>query len=298
MRRVYLKSMRLYILSVIVLFIITLILGDLKAQEIENTLTNRSEANLPSKQAAFSLENFNINASISAVTDAKETTDRSKTYDSEFFIALSYAINDNNSLGVSLAASKELSQYRDQEVQQLALNYTRSNLINHKYFSLSSAMDLKKPTSETSIKREQVIGRASASLNGKLNLYKLLKGLQFTYSPSYTRSFHEYTTTRDGNVNINRSFSQLLRISQSLFKNLTLSSSMVYIISHNYLDRELPHQYITIQQASYSFTKNYSIDLGIRTGGSLINPEKGRSEQLSFYDEDSSLFYTALNVNI
>ena len=254
-------------------------------EEIENSKTIQGTV-LPGQTPNDN--KFSQILDVSFNTDNRQNVDGDKSYSSQMLYFLYYRPNSTYNIRFFTSFGKDLaSNYKD------TLGDSRVTL-SHKAFTLSERLRFTPsgtvvlPTSEES-KRNQELN-FGIELNPSFT-FLMNDFVYFAYIPRVGKNFHEYTTSRTDEVNVEYRLVQIAVANYSFIDRWYAEYSFVHSQSWAYTGTRRNPSYMSSIELGHNFSKQLVLAAGLVQGGSLIDRANGPNQTVQLFDENETTYY-------
>lgn len=273
-----------------------------QSEQVEDQVQITQASAVSSAQVLTASQNsvlrpLSASLAMTGYSDFKETSDNSKNTYSVFEATFGYRLDQKNSFSLYIPLQKDLSQeFEEKFALDAKASHTLKNIYRYGLLDFHHTTSLVYPTTEASKMHDEMYAGLELSPRLDFDFNKYVRSLSFTYIPRYRRRFHKYTSNRSGEYMVNESLLQFFVMSLGLSDRIGFQSTLVYVQSSRYDGARLDDSYLTVQELQYQYNKTVGFNLGVQTGGSIINPERGQAKNIEIFDENLSEFYTGANV--
>lgn len=256
-------------------------------------LSDIGHAATQSAKKAVEKKRFNGSFSMNLFTDLRRFEDESKASSSMFQFSSSYLLDDQNALRLLMMGSKELTQGRQQRLNNTRVSWSRSNIAKWNNVLVSASITGVYPTNKDAKVRDEMLGGIELS---PTIVTQVSERVTFVYIPRVIRNFHKFKTNR---INVNNTEYQLMQIASLTYRvndKISVSPLLIYFDSWSYFGTQQDDAYMSQLELSYSYNPNVQIGVGVMNSGVVYNAEMGPDQSIELYDENSSSIYTNLTL--
>lgn len=254
----------------------------------------QSSINLSETDAAKKTSKFSQILDVSMNTDAKQTTDGEKGYNTQIWYFLNYQINDEYKARLWVDITKDLADSYEEKLQNTKITFSKRAYEFGKSIKYTPSITTVLPTSEKSKRNEEMI--LGLELNSSFS-YAVNDKFRLSYNPRVGKNFHEYKTSRTNANNTEYKFIQFAGMSYSLSDKLSTSATLIYSNTWSYEGTRRDPSYVSILTLGYSVTNALSASVGTIQGGSLLERENGADKEIELYDENETTLFGNLSLS-
>lgn len=253
----------------------------------QQAATNQLNGNLQNLMGGNTRSRFRGSVEFGLNTDLKTFDDPTKTSGSSLFLRPRYAINSKYTALMNLWFDKGLSQGFEERLNDIRVGAFRNPLKYGKLLVIPNVIATI-PASENSKRNQDMI----VGLEFNPNLVYLQNDLlNFFFTPRIRRNFHQFTTSRSDQVNVEYSFMGIGGFSYNVTDRFSFQPAVIYIQNRTYTGTNRDPSYLTILEGRYQIdSKSYAL-FGTTTGGSIYSTEMGPDQNIELFDENTSSIY-------
>lgn len=243
------------------------------------------------KKTPKKTKNWSVSLGASINTSLHKNTDLDKRLSSDFSLSPSYRFSNGLRMGTSLSGSKDLLNEREWNWNNSYLSFSKG-LTTFNKIKLSGLALVHIPLSEYSRDYQKLITGLMVAPIFSYNFANVgIDRLSMSYRPSFTKYFHEFTTSLLGGSNTEYNLSQRLglnfTISDAAYFGLTGTYSRSYTYQGNERD-----SYSFVSSLGYSPTPKSSVEIGHSNGGSPL-ATNGRDIEIEVFNNRESTVFMA-----
>jgi len=204
---------------------------------------------------------------------------------------LGFSVDGGYSLSTYFGVSKNLTGTRETEVSDVFVGITKK-LVEFSYgLSLKGTFRFYIPFSEYSRDTADLITSLYIAPTLTADLSKVgINYFKASYTPSFTKSFHQYKTTTDGTSNTEYKLSNSFSLSLLPNKKFNISLGFTYSKYWNYNGVTKSDQFLLSQSLGYLINDNMDITIGHSNIGDVLDP-MGQNSNVQIFDESGSSYY-------
>lgn len=202
---------------------------------------------------------------------------------------LGYKINEGYRMQLFISGEKGFTQGRQEITRDSRLSIIGKtySLIKDRLVLIPSIIGVI-PTSESS--------KDDNSLQTALELSPIFsltinKFLNFTYIPRFRKNVHEFETNSKGEFSTDYSLLHFMFLSWAISDKLSFNPGLIYVNSWGYDNNKKADAYLSLLELSYSVDPKNVLSLGVRNSGELVDNERGKDQELTFLNEETSVAY-------
>lgn len=215
-----------------------------------------------------------------------------------------YKLNEKNWLNLWVGTAKDLTDKREQKMQDAALSYQYKFDPIAKFMQQSISVGAVIPFSEHSRDRASLITALSVAPKVVFIMSKPIKGFSLSISPKLTRSFHDYKTTTYGASNVRYSASAGVGVGYApdasyaadWLTKLSLSASVKYLAAWTYRGKRKTDKFGISETLGYSFDNQWGLSVTYSNNGEIYAAD-GKSDNIQAFDSDHATFAAQLSYN-
>ena len=254
---------------------------------------NLTTAPLTNRNRTGIFKDFTLRANIGYESnfEKQDSYDKSSGFIAEGYIT--YRINDDYRTQLFISGEKNFTGGRQEITRD-----SRLSLIGKTYSLYKQALTFTPsiigviPTSETSKDTDKL--RTAIELSPSFN-YRTNNYITLSYIPRFKKNFHEFETNRNGVTLTDYSVLHFMFASFNFTEKFSFNPGLIYVNAWNYNGRRVADSYLAILGLSYAYDTTTSFTVGVRTDGTVVDKERGRNENVEFYNTDRSIGYINLS---
>lgn len=256
-------------------------------------LSDRALASSKKSEKENKLNKLNGSFSMNLFTDLRRFDDDFKSSSGFFQFNSAYMLDNQNALRLLMMGTKELTQGREERLNNTRLSWNRSNIAKWNRVSVAGTVTAVYPTNKDAKVRDEMLGgiELSPTIVTKVN-----DKLSFVYIPRVIRNFHKYKTNR---INVNNTQYQLMQIASLTYQfndKVSVSPLLIYFDSWSYYGTQQDDAFMTQVEVNYSYSPKLQLGAGIMNSGVVYTTEMGPDQSVELYDENSSSIYTNITL--
>lgn len=257
--------------------------------------TTTSSLVLDTTDISNSSSKYSSSVNLTTVTDSKNTSDETKSYDGTLGLGIGYRINETYKAGFSASIRKNLSNSYEESLANSSVSLGHRAIKLNNNLSASPKMVVTFPTNRKSREIDYLNGALTLATSFASEVYPKLS---LTFTPLVTAYFNEYTTNRNNEVNQQYSASESLSLGYSISDKFSVSAGVSFTQSWSYLGTKRDDQYGTDLSTNYLLDKKSSLTAGISTGGQIYRSQRGPDSAIEIYDPASTSFYLTYGISL
>ena len=252
-----------------------------------------SDVGHASSKKSANEKKLNGSFSMSLFTDLRRFEDEEKSSSTNFQLGASYTLDSFNSLRLGLMGSKQLTQGRDETLNNTRISWNRAGIAQWGRVSVSGTATVVYPTNKDAKVRDEML--AGVELSPTV-VTKINDKMSLVYIPRVIRNFHKYKTNRINSTNTEYQVMQIASLTYQFNDKLSLSPMLIYFDSWSYYGTQQDDGYMTQLEVNYNYSTKLQIGAGIMNSGAVYTTEMGPDQSIELYDENSSSIYTNLTL--
>jgi len=246
------------------------------------------------KTDAKNTKSFSQTLDLQASTNLRSDENEKKSVDSTIWYFLRYKISSEYSARLWVDIRKNLSTDYESDLMDTKISISKKSYEITDKLKFSPSTTVIFPTSEQSKRNEELI--VGFEINPSFG-YKITKDLSFTYLPRFVKNFHEYETSRTAATNTEYKSIQFYVLTYAITDKWSFESTLIYANTWSYSGRRRDPGYVTVLEVGYDMSKEISFATGFETGGSHVNVENGKDQNIELFDKDIASVYGNIVLN-
>lgn len=220
-------------------------------------------------------------------TDLKSFDDPSKATGTSLFFRPRYQLNSKYTALLNAWVDKGISQGFEDRLNDLRVGVFRNPLKYGKLLVIPNVIATL-PTSEESKRNQDMI----MGLEFNPNLVYLQNDLlNFFFTPRIRRNFHEFTTSRTNQVNVEYTFMGIAGFSYNFTDRFSFQPALIYIQNRTYEGTDRDPSYLTALEGRYQIDRKTYALIGTMTGGGIFATERGPDQNIELFNENTTSIY-------
>lgn len=211
-----------------------------------------------------------------------------KSSGTNVLLFLNYRINNQYTARLFAQVNKQLSDGYEDQIGDTRIRIAKRPISVSKKMRLLPSASVVLPTSEQSKRNEDMITGVELNLG---MTYQLSDTLGVFYLPRLTKNFHEFETSRTGQLNVDYSILQILSLNYFISDKWMITPTMLYVNDVAYGGTQRDPRYMSILELGYLYSGSLQLAAGVLTGGAIFDPEMGPSQNIDIYDSNTSSLY-------
>jgi hypothetical protein len=256
--------------------------------KLSQAAVNKTTISLKKNDSKKTDKDFSSVLDVSFNTDARETTDGDKGYDTQLWYFLTYKINDTYKARLWIDITKDFTDSYEEKIKDTKITLSRKGWALTEKLKLSPSVTSVIPTSEKSKRNEEL--QLGIQVNPSLS-YKLTESVSLSYLPRMIKNFHAYETSRTNKTNTEYKLVQFYSVGYSFAEKWSVSTLLIHSNTWSYKGTRRDPSYMTNLELSYDVNESLSLATGTIQGGSILDRENGPDKNISLYDENETTLY-------